>query len=45
MIIEDGKFYFIKEVADNLMKELKSKTNRFVNRGIEDYLKYRKNDI
>ena len=26
-------------------EELKNKTNRFVNRGIEDYLKYRKNII
>ncbi len=43
--IDQEKYNFAYEVADKLMKELKSKTNRFVNRGIEDYLKYRKNII
>lgn len=43
--IDKNKYNFAFEVADKLMKELKSKTNRFVNRGLEDYLKYRKNII
>ncbi len=41
--IDQKKYDFAFEIADKLMKELKNKTNRFVNRGIEDYLKYRKN--
>ena len=40
--IDQEKYDFAFEVADKLMKELKNKTNRFVNRGIEDYIKYRK---
>lgn len=43
--IDQEKYDFAFKVADSLMKELKSKTNKFVNRGIEDYLKYRKNAI
>lgn len=43
--IDQEKYDFAFKVADSLMKELKSKTNKFVNRGIEDYLKYRKNVI
>ena len=41
--IDQAQYDFAFKVADKLMKELKNKTNRFVNRGIEDYLKYRKN--
>lgn len=41
--INKEKYNFSFEVADKLMKELKRGENRFVNRGIKDYLKYRKN--
>ena len=41
--IDQTKYDFAFEVADKIMKELKNKTNKFVNRGICDYLKYRKN--
>ena len=43
--IDEVKYNFAFEVADKLMKELKSNKNRFVNRGLQDYLKYRKNII
>ena len=43
--INKEKYDFAFKIADSVMKELKNKTNRFVNRGIEDYLKYRKNII
>lgn len=41
--INKEKYDFAFDVADKLMKELKKKQNRFVNRGLKDYLKYRKN--
>lgn len=41
--IDEATYNFAFDVADRLMKELKNKTNIFVNRGIKDYLKYRKN--
>ena len=41
--IDKEKYDFAFEIADKLMKELKKNENKFVNRGIEDYLKYRKN--
>lgn len=41
--INQEKYNFAFDVADKLMKELKSGTNRFVNRGIKDYLEYRTN--
>lgn len=43
--IDQEKYDFAYKVADKIMKELKNKTNKFVNRGLEDYLKYRKNII
>lgn len=43
--IDQEKYEFAFKVAEKLMRELKNKTNRFVNRGISDYLKYRKNII
>lgn len=41
--INQEKYDFAFTIADKVMKELKSKTNKFVNRGLKDYLKYRKN--
>ena len=41
--IDKEKYDFAYQVADSLMKELKQGTNKFVNRGIQDYMKYRKN--
>lgn len=40
--IDKEKYDFAFKIADKLMKELKEGKNRFVNRGIKDYLKYRK---
>ena len=41
--INQEKYDFAFKIAEKLMKELKQKENKFVNRGIKDYLKYRKN--
>ena len=41
--IDKEKYDFAYQVADSLMKELKQGTNKFVNRGIQDYMRYRKN--
>lgn len=41
--IDQEKYDFAFKIADKLMKELKNGTNKFVNRGLKDYLEYRKN--
>ena len=43
--ITQEEYDFAFEIAAKIMKELKDGTNRFVNRGLKDYLKYRKNII
>ncbi len=43
--ITQQEYDFAFEVAAKLMKELKDGTNKFVNRGLKDYLIYRKNII
>lgn len=39
-IIDKEQYDFAYRITDKLMKELKAGTNRFVNRGLEDYYKY-----
>lgn len=41
-VIDKEQYEFAYKITAKLMKELKSKTNRFVNRGLEDYYKYKK---
>ena len=42
-IIDEQQYDLAYKIANSLMKELKDGNNRFVNRGLEDYFKYRKN--
>lgn len=42
--IDKEEYDFAYQVTDELMNELKQKENIFVNRGLKDYFKYRKNN-
>ena len=42
-IIDEEEYNLAYKATDELLLELKNKTNKFVNRGLTDYLKYRKN--
>ena len=42
-IIDKEEFDLAYKATDELLLELKNKTNKFVNRGLDDYFKYRKN--
>lgn len=44
-IIDEEQYNFAYETTDKVIKEIKENKNIFVNRGIEDYLKFRKNKI
>ena len=43
--ITQEEYYFAFEIAKKVMKELKDGTNKFVNRGLKDYLMYRKRQL
>ena len=43
-IIDKEQYDFAYRIANELMNELKEENNVFVNRGLQDYLKYRKNN-
>ena len=42
-IIDKEEYDLAYKTTDELLLELKNKTNKFVNRGLNDYLKFRKN--
>ena len=42
-IIDKEEYDLAYTTTDELLLELKNKTNKFVNRGLNDYLKFRKN--